>query len=537
MTQIRPTSFLLATSLILLSSCTQEAVREEATSQEAASSAPASGDAMATNSVANQDEGTEFDADVPKLDAEQAQDGGRRKKFVPPPAKKVPSALPRGASPDLAKQQADLARKNRQADGKVGEGVEGVDKNDELRKELLAAGASEADVEIKMAALAGQSKGNPALTTQVDPNAKLTVDFGKEKFDFGLARQGDILEHTFEMIAAGTSPLRIRQASPTCGCTVGEVFVEGEGGVQESYKLGDPIEPGKKVTITAKLNTTTKRNRTQVRINVYHNDPVGMTQLALTADIEPFITATPPFLNFGDVKRGEARKQTIDIRTARGEVVMLTPNNTRNIPMPAGLSIDLVPTNPDADGRSGHWKAEVTIGMDAKEGSLGYQLALVTDVEFGPELEDGHSADDGHDHGVGSTPKFQAVSASVSARILGALSHTPQFVSMGLVRPGQVVPRTVKVLSHDTDFDLSGVTAIVRGDKGKELAFAEHFSTSVKPSSNGNGMDVELRLNGLPEGADGSFRGELVISTGHEAKPEIIVHFSGVCRAGVRGGR
>lgn len=530
MIQIRPTSMLLATSLILLSSCTGEvSVDESAATGSSASVEPSdSGDAVATNAVANQDAAAEKAEEAPKL----ATDGGRRKDFVAPPAKKVPSGTPRAASPDLARQQAELARKNRQAAGAVSE------KNEELRKQLLAAGASEEDVAIKMAALAGDSKANPALSTQVDPNAKLNVDFGMEKFDFGLARQGDILEHTFEMIAGGSSPLRIRQASPTCGCTVGEVFVEGDDGVPVPYSLGSPIEPGKKVSITAKLNTTTKRNRTQVRINVYHNDPVGMTQLALTADIEPFITATPPFLNFGDIKRGETRQQTIDIRTARGELVMLTPNSTRNIPMPSGLSIDLVPVNASDGGKSGHWQAKVTIGMDALEGSLGYQLSLLTDVEMGT-VDDGHSEDDGHDHapGVGSTIKFQTVSASVSARILGALSHTPQFVSMGLVRPGQVVPRTVKVLSHDDAFDLSAVTAEIRGDKGKELAFAEHFSTSIKPSSNGNGVDVELRLNGLPEGSDGSFRGELVINTGHEAKPQIVVHFSGVCRAGVRGGR
>lgn len=530
MTQIRPTSLVLATSLIIFSSCMQEAsVEENATTEPSASvESSGSGEAMATNAVANQDASAGKAEEAPKL----ATNGGRRKDFVPPPAKKVPSSLSRAVSPDLAKQQAELARKNRAVDGAVSR------KNEEIRKQLLAAGASEEDVAIKMAALAGDSRGNPALNTQVDPKAKLNVDFGKEKFDFGLARQGDILEHTFEMIAGGSSPLRIRQASPTCGCTVGELFVEGDDGVLVPYSLGSPIEPGRMVSLTAKLNTSTKRNRTQVRINVYHNDPVGMTQLALTADIEPFITATPPYLNFGDIKRGETRQQTIDIRTARGELVMLTPNNTRNIPMPTGLSIDLVPVNPSDDGRSGHWQAQVTIGMDAKEGQLGYQLALLTDVEMGT-ANDGHSKDDGHDHapGVGSTIKFQTVSASVSARILGALSHTPQFVSMGLVRPGQVVPRTVKVLSHDDDFDLSGVTAEIRGDKGKELAFAEHFSTSIKPSSNGKGVDVELRLNGLPEGADGSFRGELVIRTGHQAKPEIVVHFSGVCRAGVRGGR
>jgi hypothetical protein len=40
-------------------------------------------------------------------------------------------------------------------------------------------------------------------------------------------------------------------------------------------------------------------------------------------------------------------------------------------------------------------------------------------------------------------------------------------------------------------------------------------------------------LNGLPQGADGSFQGRLLLATGHPKKPEVPVLFSGVCRAGV----
>jgi hypothetical protein len=48
-----------------------------------------------------------------------------------------------------------------------------------------------------------------------------------------------------------------------------------------------------------------------------------------------------------------------------------------------------------------------------------------------------------------------------------------------------------------------------------------------------NAIDVQLVLEGLPDGSDGSFRGVMVILTGHPTKPELAVRFSGVCRAGV----
>ena len=49
-----------------------------------------------------------------------------------------------------------------------------------------------------------------------------------------------------------------------------------------------------------------------------------------------------------------------------------------------------------------------------------------------------------------------------------------------------------------------------------------------------NALDIQLQLEGLPEGTTGSFRGEMVIKTGHERKPELLVRFSGVCRSGVQ---
>ena len=55
----------------------------------------------------------------------------------------------------------------------------------------------------------------------------------------------------------------------------------------------------------------------------------------------------------------------------------------------------------------------------------------------------------------------------------------------------------------------------------------------MRPAADGKGVDVELTMNGLPEEADGSFQGRLFVTTGHPAKPEVAVLFSGVCRGGV----
>lgn len=371
---------------------------------------------------------------------------------------------------------------------------------------------------------AGRAPNNrQTFAPEKDMDAKLTIEFGLEKHEFGPVRQGDILNHTFELVSAGKNPVKIRQASPTCGCTVSELLVGTGDGEYEAYKMGDPIQPGTKVRIEARLDTTHKQNKTQVRINVYTNDPIGLTQLALVAEIEPFIRAIPAFVNFGDIKEGESKTQVIDIRTSRGEPVKLETDPRSPIKLPAGMQVELEPVQPGADGRSAHWRAKVTIGEGAKEGQIGYQLRLVTDIEM-PQAKVTQ-------FGVGTR---YTVNSTINGKVLGALSFTPQFLSMGLVRPGQLVPRTVKVFSHDPDFDLSGLWVELQGDNGRELPWADSFSTSVQPAPGmSNAVDVQLRLDGLPEGADGSFRGVMIIHTGHERKPEINVRFSGVCRAGV----
>jgi len=104
---------------------------------------------------------------------------------------------------------------------------------------------------------------------------------------------------------------------------------------------------------------------------------------------------------------------------------------------------------------------------------------------------------------------------------------------MGLVRPGQVVKRTVQLVSHDENFQLGEAKVTTRGFRGAAFPWSDHFEVSTEPVPGKNAVAITLNLTGLPDGADGSFKGEMVIETGHPDKPEHLVTFSGVCRSGV----
>jgi len=364
-----------------------------------------------------------------------------------------------------------------------------------------------------------------------NPNAKLEIPFGMDKHDFGRARQGDMLVHTFKLQSNGSEPVIISQASPTCGCTLGEVKVLAEGEETPAlYNFGSPIAPGSEVQISATLDTKSKKNKTNVRINVYSNDgKTGVTMLSLAANVEPFLVASPPFLQFGQIREGTERTGTIDFRTSNGDRIMLSEDATRPIPLPAGLSMDFAPVNADESGKASVWRATFTVSKDSPEGGKSYAVRLNSDVELPKNAALATKAPV-----KPGTPTVYQVTANVNYTILGAISLQTQYLSLGLVRPNQPVVRNVRLTCHEPEFDLTEVKCTLTGEGNQPLPWADRFKVAVKPVSGSNAVDIELRLDGLPEDADGSFRGRIAIETGHPSKPSEFVRFSGVCRKTAR---
>jgi len=71
--------------------------------------------------------------------------------------------------------------------------------------------------------------------------ADQVAKFSTENFNFGKIKQGVPAKATFVVTNTSNQPLIIEQASPSCGCTVGDYTKE-------------PIAPGKTGVITAVFN-------------------------------------------------------------------------------------------------------------------------------------------------------------------------------------------------------------------------------------------------------------------------------------------
>ena len=370
------------------------------------------------------------------------------------------------------------------------------------------------------AAAAQKPPFDPNNPESVDPNskAKLTYEFGSDTQNFGKVLQGDVLNHIFALASSGEEDLIIKQAKPTCGCTVAQITVQQADGTMAPYAFGNPIPVGRKVELKATLHTVNKRGHAGSRINIFSNDPRGQTQLGLEAEVEPFFNINPVVINFNTLSAKDTAADKASISTAHGEKVKL---NAFLDNVPQGLKVELKPVDADAEMKASRWDLLVTAGPGLVEGNLAYMVPLKSDMSIpgGEKLPNG------------MLPTYES-SITVMGRVTGMLEYVPQFVSLGLIRPGQAQSRSIRLTSHDTEFKLSEPKVSVQGRDSAEWEFAKYFTTQIRPVPNENAVDVEVTLTGMPESLNGSFSGSLVIDTGYPGKTEIKLPITGVCRGG-----
>ena len=92
------------------------------------------------------------------------------------------------------------------------------------------------------------------------------VNFSEMTFDFGEIKQGDKVEHTFNMKNTGKRDLFIRNVKTTCGCTA----------VTPEKKI---IAPNESVPLKVVFNSKGKRGRQNKAITVITNDPKNSTTI------------------------------------------------------------------------------------------------------------------------------------------------------------------------------------------------------------------------------------------------------------------
>lgn len=374
--------------------------------------------------------------------------------------------------------------------------------------------------------LPGQTGQSPAVPD--GPVGKIGWEEGGDAHDFGEVVQGDVMDHVFEIYNEGEGDLVIHQIRPSCGCTIANTVVLAEDGSKSPYTLGTPVAPGTRMQIEAELNTTGKRQQVPTTVNVYCNDPRQVVPLKLSAFVKPMLQVDPSHLNFPKMTTADTVEGTLVVTSGVVDVFALTLNEEI---LPEAIRAELVPIEPDAEGRAAKWEVRVAVGPGATKGMLNSQLVLTSDIP----MPDNATAHAGHDHAVqapqnGSGPQTHRLMAHVIASVSGLVAADPHYVSLGLVRPGQVITRTVRIQCHDPEFELSEPKVSVHGFGGEPFQYADAITTTVRPVPDMNAYDVEVTLDGLPEELSTSFSGVLRFEVGHPTEPTLDVSFSGVCR-------
>ena len=117
----------------------------------------------------------------------------------------------------------------------------------------------------------GSKTAAPANTTASATGP--TFKFEAEEYNFGSAKQGDVITYEFKFTNAGKEPLIITSASGSCGCTV------------PNYPK-EPIKPGEKGSIKVSFNTAGKAGMQDKTVTIKSNAKEGDKVIHVKGNVE-----------------------------------------------------------------------------------------------------------------------------------------------------------------------------------------------------------------------------------------------------------
>ena len=356
--------------------------------------------------------------------------------------------------------------------------------------------------------------GAPGPASAGEPPA---LRCSEPRVDLGTAWEGAVLEHEF-VFEAPDEGLRVESVRADCGCTLARLEVAGPAGGEgrRSYREGEPVPAGGRLFVQVRYDTRGKRGAAPRAISVYGSFPGGRAELAVSAEVRPWLLSEPDRLELGRVSEKDVLERRLAVTTPTGRPFLLT-HDRRGVP--DSVALELVPLDPGEDGRATSWSVLARFGPGLPRGAHGYPLYLVSDVENPDAASDGAS-------------RHHGVSPMATVQVTGPVSLSPPMLAFGLVRPGETVARTFRVLGHD-DHELAEPAVRlepIRGgtrpaadseDPGSPLAAAAEISARPVPGE--NAWDVQVLFEGIGEELSGTVLARVVVETGHpgEAALEI----------------
>jgi hypothetical protein len=287
-------------------------------------------------------------------------------------------------------------------------------------------------VALVLAALAGVAAPAPARA-----QGWINVVFPNREFNFGTVARGSKVHHSFKVVNTLNQDIHIVTFRPKCGCT--------------DVKLGaQTIPPGTQTVIEAVVDTTKFVGPKESGLTLVIDRPTFQEiDFRLSCVIRGDLTLTPGEVNFGVVNRSGGKNEALNLQYVGGQPDWgITRMQTLSPHVTARLTEQ--PRSPG--GTQVVYALAVTLNPSAPVGILKDEITLFT-----------------------NDPTSPTIPVSVSAIVQSNVTVTPSVMSLGQVRAGETLERTILVRSNKP-FSLVGtksskpeVTLAAQGDKPSPL--------------------------------------------------------------------
>jgi len=119
---------------------------------------------------------------------------------------------------------------------------------------------------------AKQARIEKEAVDRVASMPKTEIEFDNPRHDFGVVKEGEVVEHSFRFRNTGNQPLLIAKADASCGCTVPSFPKE-------------PIAPGSEGVIKVAFNTRNRVGKQNKSVLVYSNARLDRVSIGFDAEV------------------------------------------------------------------------------------------------------------------------------------------------------------------------------------------------------------------------------------------------------------
>ena len=318
-----------------------------------------------------------------------------------------------------------------------------------------------------------------ATTTPAVPVLRARIAVAETVKDVGKVRKGDKVEIEFELANQGDGPLKIKEAQPSCGCTVASFDKE--------------IAPGKSGKVRAVLATDSFDGPIAKHVTVLSNDP-DSPRLVLTikVDVQSFLRTSPTYARILQVQSQPPEKIGLNLWATDGKVIEIQSIET---PFEWVVATARRPTDAEKtpDVSPDQWRLEISLTPEAPLGPLKDAILVKTSHPEEPELE-----------------------IPLSGNVRQVLHVQPAEADFGKQSKRKEVQKVVLKLFN------FGKEPVELRTAESDLPFVTAAISAEEP---GRRFRVELQL--APDAPKGKFEGHVTVATSSTVMPTVEIPMKG----------